>query len=585
MTRISLSEKLIIYFMLLSMMAIGIVGIYSYYSAKQAQMARTYDQLASVKYLKKKQIEYFYVQQVQMVQSLANNAGWAGIMKQDPELSVKPPQILLDALSSLELINKHERILVLSKATSYSISFNSEHQPQVETIINPFGDSLSKLVKAENPYITDLIWNENQQGWFQYVLTSVKTKDEQTLVFLGLEISSATIDSLMPDQNPLNGLGNSGEAYLAGKDRFLRSNSRFFPNSILKQKINEATAALAISGQEGTWLLKDYRGVQVLGAFAVLESPAPPWILIAEIDFREAMVPIYAIRNNVLFFSVFISAFVLLITWLISRRITRPIIQLQKAALELGDGKLGTRVDIDSRDEIGELAEIFNQMSTQLQENEVQISKERARRMKAAFDGQDIERQRLSRELHDGLGQSLIAQKLRLESLSTGNKADIENGLADLKKCADQLVDEVRRISNALMPAQLYQFGLAAALRQHCEEVSKYGKIEVKFDATGDFEPLSRKIKTYLFRIVQEALNNVVKHSNAKSAAVEIALTRENLFLSISDDGQGFDSSKVCSGNGLNNMKERIELLHGVIVFNTDEGRGATIEIQIPVKR
>lgn len=87
------------------------------------------------------------------------------------------------------------------------------------------------------------------------------------------------------------------------------------------------------------------------------------------------MVPIYAIRNNVLFFSVFISAFVLLITWLISRRITRPIIQLQKAALELGDGKLGTRVDIDSRDEIGELAEIFNQMSTQLQETRYRSAK------------------------------------------------------------------------------------------------------------------------------------------------------------------------------------------------------------------
>jgi signal transduction histidine kinase len=570
--------------MTLSMLAIGIVGAYSYFSARKAQMERTYDQLASVKYLKKKQVENFYTQQVRIAGSLAGSEGIQTIMHPENKLINHSPQVLIEAFRSLELINRHEKILYLSAGNCYSLSVGDKSTPILIKTDPPVGDSVLSLVKAEKTLVTDLMPCRDGKGWVQYVIVRVAGTELETDDFLALEISSETIDCLMPDQNPLNGLGNSGEAYLAGEDRYLRSSSRFLKDAIFTNRIDTSTLRLAIEGQEGTWLLRDYRGVPVLGAFAVLESPAPRWILIAEIDLKEAMVPIDTIRNNVLFISVFIAAFVLLVTWLIARRITRPVILLQKAAREVGDGKLGTTVDIQSNDEIGELASVFNHMSGQLSDKDQQINKERARRMKAAFDGQDIERQRLSRELHDGLGQSLIAQKLRLESLQTNKEGIDLRQLDNLKRCADQLVDEVRRISNALMPAQLIQFGLAAALRQHCEEVAGYSKVEIKFDATGNFEHLSKKTKTYLFRIVQEALNNVVKHSEATIVSVELATTREHLFLSIADNGCGFDKSSICKGNGLNNMKERTELLNGSLVMNSMTGKGTTIEIQIPFK-
>ena len=226
---------------------------------------------------------------------------------------------------------------------------------------------------------------------------------------------------------------------------------------------------MAFSGHEGTWLLKDYRGVEVLGSFSRLSPACPGWAIIAEIDMDEAMVPIITIRNNILFITVFIAVVVFLATWLLSRKITNPVIKLKKAALELGTGKLGTKVDVLTNDEIGDLAASFNLMSDQLNEKDLELQKERNRRMRAAFDGQDTERQRLSRELHDGLGQSLIAQKLRLEALSPGEAGKSAELLDELKSCSDQLVDEVRRISNALMPAQLNQFGLVPALKQHCE--------------------------------------------------------------------------------------------------------------------
>ena len=280
--------------------------------------------------------------------------------------------------------------------------------------------------------------------------------------------------------------------------------------------------------------------------------------------------------------SVFIVLMVFLATWLISKKITGPLIMLQKAAQELGTGRLGTKVEVVTNDEIGELAHSFNQMSEQLREKEVLLQYERALRMRAAFDGQDTERQRLSRELHDGLGQSLIAQKLRLESLKRSSTGKANLLIEEMEKCSDKLVDDVRRISNDLMPAQLTQFGIAPALRQQCSEVSRYSGIEVSFDSIGNFDAMCRKTKIYLFRIIQEALNNIVKHSAANSAVVEIAKTRENYFLSISDDGKGFITQNALPGNGLNNMRERTLLLGGSFSITSTSGIGTTIEIQIP---
>lgn len=574
----SLSEKLIIYFMLLSMGAIGIVGIYSYLSARNALMERTYNQLATVRYLKKKDIETFYLDRVKDAKALVSDPGITRHVTGKTGIDDPVLQKMLDQR------NYYRRIWILSKEHTEFMMLPTSDYRFIPSKVGPVDQSLLEGYKmGREAIITDLIRDTLSKLWIQLVIVPIDSAGKP-VHFLALEFSSEAIDELMPDQNPLNGLGKSGEAYLVGDDRKLRSNSRFIPEAILRTEIDTATSRLAFSGNDGTWLMKDYRGIPVLGSFSLLRAPSPRWAVIAEIDLEEAMIPIYSIRNNVIFITVFIATIVFAVTWIIARRITRPVITLKNAALELGKGKLGTQVEVSTNDEIGELASTFNLMSEQLKESDALLNQERARRMRAAFDGQDIERQRLSRELHDGLGQSLIAQKLRLESLKTPDEELYKGPLDDLKVNADQLVDEVRRISNALMPAQLMQFGLVSALRQHCEEVSRYGHMEVCFDATGDYEYLSKKTRTYLFRIVQEALTNILKHSQAGTASVGLAHTKDHLFLSISDNGRGFNPELVFQGNGLNNMRERTGLLHGTMSINSAPGKGSTIEIQIPTK-
>ncbi|NVO19030.1 MAG: HAMP domain-containing protein [Bacteroidetes bacterium] len=586
MARITLSEKLIISFMLLSMGAIGIVGMYSYISASKAQMTRTYDQLASVRYLKRKEVEAFYRDRVREVQVIASEAFPTGL-KNCSVATLEDHKSLLTTISTIQQFNAiYNNIFILCNKEVIAFQAKDKqwsNHPETEDQLSL--DSIMHLPDARKGiFISDLIQKTTDNRWVQYIIVDVKKNNGPGYFSIAAELRSTAVDSLMADRSPMNGLGNSGEAYLVGKDRLLRSSSRFIQKALFHIQIDTSTSRLAFTGSDGTYLMNDYRGIKVLGSFAQLRPPCPDWAVIAEIDMKEAMVPIYSIRNNVIFITVFIAVIVFFATWWLSRKISKPVILLQKAAQELGKGKLGTQVNVKTNDEIGELAQSFNLMSEQLKQKEKELQDERAMRMRAAFDGQDMERQRLSRELHDGLGQSLIAQKLRLESISPEEPGKIKYSLEELKTGSDQLVEEVRRISNALMPAQLTQFGLKAALSNHCDEVSTYSNVEVTFDPVGDFEFINKKTKTYLFRIVQEALNNIVKHSSATAAKVEITQTKENIFLSISDNGKGFNIEEVSLGNGLNNMRERTSLLNGTFSIQSQPGSGATIEIQIPLK-
>ena len=584
MRKISLSEKLIIYFVMLSMGAIAIVGIYSYLSVRKAQLARTYDQLASVRYLKKKQVEAFYADRVAEVKSLDTDIALRHILDEpsNPDLTqIAISPVLLKYINAHGYYN-HMYLYRNGQVFASALMDGNDQKKQSQGTNSTIVSLFQKAVATGKPVISDLLQRDTTVGWFQLIIVPVTAKSHNHFAAIAVEISTTALDRIMLDNNPHNGLGNSGEAYLAGKDRLLRSNSRFIRNSIFHAAIDTSTARLAFGGSDGYWLLNDYRGVKVLGSFSQLSPPCPAWAVIAEIDLHEAMIPIFNIRSNIMFLSVFIALIVFFATWLISRKITGPLIKLQKAAQELGKGRFGTQVEVVTNDEIGELAQSFNQMSEQLKEKEVLLQQERIRRMRAAFDGQDTERQRLSRELHDGLGQSLIAQKLRLESIKLPVTGETTALLNEMKQCSDKLVDDVRRISNDLMPAQLTQFGIVPALRQHCNEVTRYSGIEVSFDSTGNFDAMRRKTKTYLFRIIQEALNNMVKHAESKSAAVEIVNTREHFFLSISDDGKGFNTEKPCTGNGLNNMRERTLLLGGTFSITSQPGSGTTIEIQIP---
>lgn len=205
--------------------------------------------------------------------------------------------------------------------------------------------------------------------------------------------------------------------------------------------------------------------------------------------------------------------------------------------------------------------------------------------LKSFIEGEEKERQRLSRELHDGIGQYLVSVKMQLESLLYRDEKDVREQISKIRIDFDKIVDEIRRISNNLMPSVLEAFGIVFAIRNLCVETSEHTGLQISLDFKGDFESLNKTIKTYIFRIAQEALNNIVKHARAKRVELVLIRQRDEVLFKIRDDGKGFNLQEIKSGtgHGMNNMRERVNLLNGSIRIDSHVNEGTQITINIPL--
>jgi len=205
--------------------------------------------------------------------------------------------------------------------------------------------------------------------------------------------------------------------------------------------------------------------------------------------------------------------------------------------------------------------------------------------LKSFIEGEEKERQRLSRELHDGIGQSLVSVKMKLESLLYMDEKVMKEQISRIRTDFDQIVEEIRRMSNNLMPSVLEAFGIIFAIRNLCVETSDQTGLKISLDFKGDFESLNKTIKTYIFRIAQEAINNTVKHARATRVELVLIRQKEEVLFKIRDDGKGFNPREVQtgSGHGMNNMRERVNLLNGSIDIESHVNEGTRITINIPL--
>ena len=196
----------------------------------------------------------------------------------------------------------------------------------------------------------------------------------------------------------------------------------------------------------------------------------------------------------------------------------------------------------------------------------------------------NLRRQRISRELHDGLGQKLIAIKLQLESTSKQSIDETKATIEEVKVNFLKTIEEVRQISNNLAPNILNESGIDVALKNLCDSIKKSSKIDIEFSAYGDYFISDPKVKFYIYRIAQEALNNAVKHSGASRIQIQLIGNKENIILVIEDNGKGFiyDNSFCFPCNGIYNMKERARLLNGTIDIETEPLMGTTIRLKVP---
>ena len=193
------------------------------------------------------------------------------------------------------------------------------------------------------------------------------------------------------------------------------------------------------------------------------------------------------------------------------------------------------------------------------------------------MDAREQERQHLSRELHDSIGQQLVALNLSLRHVLGGVEESIDpasaKSLSDLAGHVNGLIREVRTICHGIYPPTLESLGLVPALRQLATETEMETVIEVRCEHDIETTRLSPRAEIELFRIVQEALTNALKHSNGGHVRIELECQDGSLMLAVTDDGQGFDPTSAIGGMGLNTMKERAESIGGTLKISSRPGR------------
>ena len=200
-------------------------------------------------------------------------------------------------------------------------------------------------------------------------------------------------------------------------------------------------------------------------------------------------------------------------------------------------------------------------------------------------DAQEAERRAISRELHDEVGQALGALLVDIGRLSTtlsGDHPEVKEQLDNLKAVAERTFQSVRNIALLLRPSMLDDLGLAAALEWQGREVSRRSEIEVSVESESVPEDLPDEYKICLYRIVQEALNNAVRHSGARNAKVAVERLAESIVVRVTDDGRGFDPVRL-RGMGILGMEERVKRLGGTLRVASEPGRGTTVTAELPV--
>ncbi|MFH0893091.1 MAG: PAS domain S-box protein [Bacteroidota bacterium] len=230
-------------------------------------------------------------------------------------------------------------------------------------------------------------------------------------------------------------------------------------------------------------------------------------------------------------------------------------------------------------------AELFR-VEAELQKTKSLIEQKNMR-IDSILEGEENEKKRIASEIHDGIGQMLVAAKLNLENAKKiKDLNEIENRLESITNYLITIIQEARALSNSLLPKVLYEKGLSSSIEFFVEELKTQVPFQITYFYSNVSETISEKVRLHIYRIVQEAFNNIVKHAKATEVNLSLIGSDDTLILFIEDDGQGFDLKKVkkYQSSGLRNMRNRAESMGGELYIESSPSNGTSIELNVPVK-
>ena len=287
----------------------------------------------------------------------------------------------------------------------------------------------------------------------------------------------------------------------------------------------------------------------------------------------------------------FLAAFIL------AKIITKPVYQLTRSVTTLGKEGKFERVSVETEDELGNLAQAFNMMAVSLKNREHALQKSELKLRQLSYrclKAQEEERRRLSRELHDGLGQTLALLKGKVRSIGRELYRDQSLLLEECEQAVQyikQIIDDLRRLSRDLSPSVLEDLGLSTALRVQSREFAEHHSITESADIEEIDDLFSQEAQINLYRFCQEALTNIYKHAQAHNFSVTVKNEDGSVIIIVEDDGKGFNVSYVTGlapdlkGLGLTTLEERARMLGGTVNIWSKPDLGTRITLTVPVPK
>lgn len=496
-------------------------------------------------------------------------------------------------------------------------------------------NQLEKLIQSEwENFMDNPEWNDTLN--FEFPNTNLNTgifdftkyqKNNSLTIAMVEQTKGNTRIKVIPSDKIMNillertGMGETGESYLVGDDYRMRSKSRFFNDSIpYFIKVKTVGVNNALAGKSGTGLYKDYRHIPVYGVYEPIAISNLRLAILSEIDESEVTEPLISLKKRLFGFILLIMLIAVFISIFLTRIIANPILKMKKSLKVMADGHYNDPdQDSSNSNEINEMFEALSNLKKSLQGavsfseelgemnlnasykpkgNKDSLGKslikmqgklkefrnnENASRIKTKRQlvyGLEKERQRLSRELHDGLGPLLTSLKFTVDNKVTDKELQLE-----MKNLVDDTISEIRLMSNALMPSTIVDFGVGAALSNFCESINRSSGVLIYFEnlLKAERSEITKNQEIHIFRIVQELVNNTLKHARAQNIRITLSEFDDFIALFYFDDGKGFDTKQSLKGSGIINIKERVEICNGTITINSKKG-STTFEIELPIE-
>ena len=512
MRNLKIFSKLFLSHIVVGLVAIVMLAVIFYGILSDNLIQRTHNQLSSVNILKAKLIANYFSRSQKNLEALqlenkflniytaVSSAVEKGISVHNNDMEDVENICRLYNFKNIHLFDLHHHQLFSTDSTYYQ-----------ENVLK----KIDSAIYAE-PYRLRLIdashISPNKQTLLFYYVPVLRDSKR-----VGVVLAEENFQNVQSILSETAGMGTTGESYIVGPDYAMRSRSRFLPQNPPGEIIVRTEAVReALSEKAGTGIILDYRGEKVLSVYRPVEDVALNWAIISEIDWTEAMEPIIRLRYYLIGITFFMFLITVLVTFFLSNAIAQPILKLRNVIHQLSKGIIPTqRISVNSMDEVGQMAEAIYHLTAGLErtskfaseigagnfnasfvtlserdtlghalmqmrdalktfnERETKLARARA---SALLEGQENERSRIIKELHDGVGQLLTAIRMRVEMLDGEDRLKEE-----IKMQINETIAEVRRISYNVMPQALVDFGLEAALEGLCDSMKRYSNLEIDF--------------------------------------------------------------------------------------------------------